>query len=471
MSIRLRLTLLYSLILALTLVAFCVIIYVTQAQASLNSSKKTLAVGAEYLIEGPLTHRPIGKMFKLPTPAKLGTFLQIRTLDGDVLNQSPQLDESLVLPLSETALQAARRGETWVEITPVDSERLLIHNQPFTAEDGTPLILQMAGSLAAQDQNLNTLGQILSIGSIVAVIVAFGGGWLLAGVTLRPINRLRQTAQTIGTEQDFNRRVDHTGPNDEIGQLATTFNDMLAQLQAAYVQVEETLQAQRRLVADASHELRTPLTTLRGNIGLLQRQPPINKEDRTDILADMVDETERLMRLVNDLLVLARADAGRPLPQEPVALKPLLDDVYQQIKLLAPHRTIHYQPAANITVVGNNDALKQVLLILLDNAFKHTPPEAGVSLTTALNNGHVAIEVADTGPGISPAHLPHIFDRFYRGDEARSGPGAGLGLAIASELTQAQNGTLTVQSQPGQGTTFTLTFPANLEAPKGLRDL
>jgi len=461
MSIRLRLTLLYSLILALTLVAFSLIIYVTQAQASLNSSKKTLAVGAEYLIEGPLTHRPIGKMFKLPTPAKLGTFLQIRTLDGDVLNQSPQLDESLVLPLSEEALQAARRGETWVEITPVDSERLLIHNQPFTAEDGTPLILQMAGSLAGQDQNLNTLGQILSIGSLAAVIVAFGGGWLLAGLTLRPINRLRQTAQTIGTEQDFNRRVDHTGPNDEIGQLATTFNDMLAQLQAAYMQVEETLQAQRRLVADASHELRTPLTTLRGNIGLLQRQPPISGEDRTDILADMVDETERLMRLVNDLLVLARADAGRPLLQEPVALKPLLDDVYQQIKLLAPHRTIRYQPAANTTVVGNNDALKQVLLILLDNAFKHTPPEASVTLTTAVNNGHVTIKVADDGPGISPAHLPHIFDRFYRGDEARSGPGAGLGLAIANELTQAQQGTLTVQSQPGQGTTFILTLPSH----------
>ncbi|MCK6627304.1 MAG: HAMP domain-containing histidine kinase [Anaerolineae bacterium] len=461
MSIRLRLTLLYSLILALTLVAFSLIIYVTQAQASLNSSKKTLAVGAEYLIEGPLTHRPIGKMFKLPTPAKLGTFLQIRTLDGDVLNQSPPLDESLVLPLSEEALQAARRGETWVEITPVDSERLLIHNQPFTAEDGTPLILQLAGSLAGQDQNLNTLGQILSMGSIAAVIVAFGGGWLLAGLTLRPINRLRQTAQTIGTEQDFNRRVDHTGPNDEIGQLATTFNDMLAQLQAAYMQVEETLQAQRRLVADASHELRTPLTTLRGNIGLLQRQPPVSGEDRADILADMVDETERLMRLVNDLLVLARADAGRPLRQEPVALKPLLDDVYQQVKLLAPHRTICYQPAANITVVGNNDALKQVLLILLDNAFKHTPPEASVTLTTAVNNGHVTIKVADDGPGISPAHLPHIFDRFYRGDEARSGPGAGLGLAIANELTQAQQGTLTVQSQPGQGTTFILTLPSH----------
>jgi signal transduction histidine kinase len=299
----------------------------------------------------------------------------------------------------------------------------------------------------------------LLIGSSGAVIAAFGIGWLLAGFTLRPINRLRLTAQTIGAERDFNRRVDHSGPNDEIGQLVTTFNNMLAELQAAYVQVEETLQAQRRFVADASHELRTPLTTLRGNIGLLQREPPISGEDRTDVLTDMVEETERLMRLVNELLVLARADAGRPLEQEPVRLKPLVEDVYQQVKLLAPQRSIICRSEADVSVLGNGDALKQVLLVLLDNALNHTPPEAVITLATAPNNGQIEIWVSDNGPGIAPAHLPHIFDRFYRGDAARSSPGTGLGLAIADELTQAQHGTITVQSQVGQGSVFTLSFP------------
>jgi signal transduction histidine kinase len=458
MSIRLRLTLLYSLILTLTLITFSGVIYVTQAQTILKDAKEALTSQARFLIEGPLTHRPLDKVLKFTSP-KIGTFVQIRNPGGDVLGRSPNLGDSLVLPLSEAGLEAVRRGETWVEIETIETERLLIHNQPFSSTDENRLILQVASSLANQDQNLNTLGQILIVGSSVAVVATFGLGWLLASLTLRPINRLRYTAQAIGAERDFGRRVDYAGPNDEIGQLVTTFNNMLAELQAAYLQVEETLQAQRRFVADASHELRTPLTTLRGNIGLLQRKPPISPADRADVLADMVDETERLVRLVSELLVLARVDAGRPLPQEPVHLKPLLQDVYQQVKLLAPQRSIICRSEGEITVHGNSDALKQILLALLENAVKHTPPETAITLAAAAHNRHVTIQVSDDGPGIAPLHLPHIFDRFYRGDTARTNPGTGLGLAIANELAQAQNGTITVQSQPGQGSTFTLTFP------------
>jgi signal transduction histidine kinase len=459
MSIRLRLTLLYSLILALTLIGFSLVIYLTQARATLTDTKEALAGQAAYLIEGPLTHRPLDKVLK-PASPKMGIFTQICDLGGEVLERSPNLGDSLRLPLSPDGLAAARRGQTWLEVGAIETERLLVHTQPFYyGPDNQALILQIAASLTDQDQNLETLGQILIVGSSIAVIAAFGVGWLLAGLSLRPINRLRQTAQAIGAERDFGRRVDYTGPNDEIGQLVTTFNDMLAQLQTGYLQVEETLQAQRRFVADASHELRTPLTTLRGNIGLLQRQPPISAEDRADILADMGDETERLTRLVNNLLRLARADAGRPLRQEPVPLKPLLQDVCQQVKLLAPQRSIVCRTDLEVTVCGDGDALRQVLLVLLDNALKHTPNQATITIATACYDGHGAIEISDTGPGIAPAHLPRIFDRFYRGDTARSSPGAGLGLAIAHELTQAQNGAISVNSQVGRGSTFTLTFP------------
>lgn len=462
MSIRLRLTLLYSGILALTLVTFSLILYVTQARTILHESKKALAKRADFYINGPLAHRSLDKL-PPPPPSRFGSFFQIRALDGELLERSPNLGDSLILPLSQEGLQALQQGETWVEIKTIETERILIHNQLFTPEgDSAPLILQAATSLADQDRDLNSLGQILLIGSSLAIFGAFGIGWLTAGVTLRPINRLRQTAQAIGAERDFGRRVDYSGPNDEIGQLVTTFNNMLVELQSAYVQVEETLQAQRRFVADASHELRTPLTTLRGNIGLLQRDPPISAEDKADVLADMVDETERLMRLVNDLLVLARADAGRLLHEEPVALKPLLEDVCHQVKLLAPHRTIINQSTLETTIFADVDALRQVLLVLFDNALNHTPSETAITLNTSLNNGHVSIQVSDNGPGITPEHLPHIFDRFYRGDTARSSPGAGLGLAIASELVQAQRGTVTVDSQVGQGCTFTLTFPASI---------
>ncbi len=456
MSIRLRLTLLYSLILALTLIVFSVTLYVTQARTTLNDTKAALARRADYLIDGPLSHWAWEKALR-PDQSRMGAFTQIRDREGAVLGRSPNLGESLELPLTLTCLQAARQGETRVEIFEMDTERLLVHTQPFLSPEG-PFILQVAASLADQDQNLQTLGRILISGSSIAVFAAFGIGWLLAGWTLRPINRLRQTAQAIGNERDFDRRVSYRGPNDEIGQLVTTFNSMLAELQAAYVQVEETLHTQRRFVADASHELRTPLTTLRGNLGLLQRQPPINEEDRADVLDDMVAESERLMRLVNDLLTLARADAGRPLRQEAVPIWPLIEDVCQQVRLLAPERQIICRSNAVGTVTGDGEALRQVLLVLLDNALKHTPGEATITLTTSRDNGQVTIEVSDNGPGIKPEHLPHLFDRFYRGDTARSSPGAGLGLAIAAELAQAQGGSLTVNSQVGHGSTFTLTF-------------
>lgn len=459
MSIRMRLTLLYSSILALTLIISGGLLYLTQARTTLHEAKKELSQRAAYQITRPPPPNRDSDRGPRSSSSRIGTVSQVRSLDGAVLDSSPNIDATVKLPLSDETLQAVQQGDTEIEIDMLGTQRLLIYNQPFMDADGQALIMQVAISLDHRDQNLATLGRILMIGGSAAVLVAFGIGWLLAGLALRPIDRLRQTAQAIGAERDFGQRVDHAGPNDEIGKLVTTFNNMLAELQTAFLQVEETLKTQRRFVADASHELRTPLTTLRGNIGLLQRTPPISSEDQSDVLDDMVDETERLMRLVNELLILARADAGRPLHQEPVQMKPLLEDVYHQVKLLAPQRTINFQIKDEVTVIGDNDALKQVLLVLLDNALKHTPPETTITLGTAQDNGQVAIKVSDDGPGIAPEHLTNIFNRFYRGDAARTSPGTGLGLAIASELTQAQHGTITVESEIGRGSTFTLTFP------------
>ena len=184
------------------------------------------------------------------------------------------------------------------------------------------------------------------IGCSLAILAAFAVGWGLAGTVLRPIHRITLTAQAIGAEHDFGRRVQHTGPTDEVGQLAITFNTMLAELESAYRQLEQSLDSQRRFVADASHELRTPLTTVRGNIELLRREPPIDAKERADVLADTKDEVDRLIRLVHQLLVLARADAGQALQREPLPIKPLLEDVCRQARLLAPQRTIRCRAAA-----------------------------------------------------------------------------------------------------------------------------
>ncbi len=338
MSVRLRLTVLYSLILALTLVVFSAVLYITVSRVTFNILADTLTDEAKRLAAPDrfqLDH--IGypaKKFAAPE-----TYVQTRDLSGRIGDRTANLGD-VSLPLPDDGLEACQHGRSWLEIVPTDSGRLLVYSLPVSVHGGIAGIIQVARSMNEHDQSLGTLRSTLTIGSGVAIVIAFGIGWLLAGVALRPINRVTQTAEAIGVERDFGRRVVHIGPNDEIGRLATTFNVMLTELQAAYRQAEQSLQAQRRLVADASHELRTPLTTIRGNLGLLQRTPPISVEDRDDVLADMVEECERLMRLVNDLLMLARADAGRPLRIDSVALKPLIEEVCRQAQRLDSGRPI-----------------------------------------------------------------------------------------------------------------------------------
>jgi len=202
---------------------------------------------------------------------------------------------------------------------------------------------------------------------------------------------------------------------------------------------------------------------VRGNIELLRREPPLDAQERAEVLADTKDEVDRLIRLVHQLLVLARADAGQVLRCEPLSIKPLLEDVCRQIELIAPHRVIQCDPFHDVLVLGDRDALKQVFLILLDNALLHTPAGTTVEMTRAAADGRVVISVRDTGPGIPPDVLPHIFERFYRSQVSRSGTSTGLGLSIAKELIEAQDGTITVESTIGEGSVFTVTLPQAVE--------
>jgi len=477
MSIRLRLTLLYSAILALTLIAFSTLLYVTQAHATYNSIRSDLQRQADRFTrsnelfpgvggpppapgEGPPGGPP---EVSLPSGTLPGRWSQTRSITGTVIARSLDLS-STSLPLSDEGLRIVQSGSGWFETAQVEEQPLLIHSRRYTTPNGVVQIVQIAFPIAQAQQSLNTLRLILVAGSSLAIIVAFAAGWVLAGTALRPIHRITQTAGAIGAEHNFGRRVDHEGPVDEVGQLAVTFNDMLAELEAAYRQLEDAFESQQRFVADASHELRTPLTTVRGNIELLRRDPPVDPAERKEILADTSDEVDRLIRLVNQLLLLARADAGQKLRHEPLAVKPLLEDVCRQAKLLAPDSTIACDPPSGLTVQGDRDALKQVLLILIDNACTHAPPGAVIEVSARPAGENAAISVRDSGPGIAPDVLPHIFERFYRGEVSRSGPGAGLGLAIARDLVEAQDGTIQVESQVGQGSVFTVFLPATTGA-------
>lgn len=468
MSIRLRLTLLYSIILAVTLTGFSIASYVTVAGDGLNRLVDTLESKAQRIVSDEQFDlndvEPLANQFAGPE-----IYVQTRDAADTVVDRSANLGDN-VLPLDSAARADVESGASWVETAFVAGERRLIYNQPVL-EDGSPVaLLQISNSLTDRDRSLSNLARVLLIGNVLVIMAAFGTGWLLAGIGLRPISRLAQAVSAIGQTRDFARRVNDAAANGEIGQLATTFNQMLAELEDAHRQTEQALQAQRRFVADASHELRTPLTTVRGNLELLRREPPISQEDRYEVLLDLVEETDRLIRLVNDLLLLARADVQPPQWQEPVQLRPLLDNVARQMKQLAPERAIQFEPrsangrAANITVLGNEDALKQLLLILLDNAVKHTPPTAKIFLETAVSSSHVTICIEDTGPGIPPDELPRIFDRFYVVDTARTQNSTGLGLSIAKTLVESQNGRISVESSPNQGTTFKVTFQCQKES-------
>ncbi|MEJ7652223.1 MAG: HAMP domain-containing sensor histidine kinase [Chloroflexia bacterium] len=196
----------------------------------------------------------------------------------------------------------------------------------------------------------------------------------------------------------------------------------------------------------------------------MQLEPPIGVEDRRAGMHDMVDESDRMIRLVNDLLMLARADAGRVPASEPVEVGPLVEDVYRQALLLAPSLVVERGASPSVSVTADRDALKQALLTLVDNAVKFTPPGGKVRLGVEAESGQASISVSDTGPGILADALPHIFERFYQADTARTGQGTGLGLAIAHTLVEAMGGAIAVESEPGRGSTFTITLPIALGA-------
>ena len=472
MSIRLRLTLLYSAILTLTLVAFGGLLYVRQYQETLEIEKQFLIDRGERFVDGrrpPPDTEPSGQPAGPEPPVQPpdvnpsgqpdsfpGGYLVRRSADGQEILDL-QTPGDVILPLSDDALEAAQNGDTWMETATVEGERVLIYTVPILVEGELTEILQMGRSLTTRDQSINALGGNLLLAGIVAIVAAFGLGWLLAGMSLRPIHRLTQTAEAIGAERDLSRRVEHSGPDDEVGRLARTFNAMLSELQAAYEQVEQALEMQRRFVADVSHELRTPLTTLNGNVELLRREPPISPEDRSEVLSDMASESKRLIRLVNDLLDLARADARRPLKNEPVPIKSLIEEVCRQARLLAPDREIACDLLPGVAVWGQADALKQVMLILLDNALKHA--DGLITVSGEVVGEQVTVSVHDSGPGIDPELLPYLFERFSRGRASGDENSTGLGLAIAKTLVEAQGGTLTIGNQPGEGCVFSVTLP------------
>lgn len=391
--------------------------------------------------------------------------VRLVTPDGAILDQRGQADIP-VLPqtlvgdggvftlIGGHATTSQQDGEGDSQHGSAGAYRIISVPVPLNGQ--TAAYLQIARSLEQTDAALGTLLALLFISTPVVVALAMVGGYWLAGRTLGPIERLRQEAAAISAHTMAQREaLGRHLPDDEVGRLARTFDDMLARLAASF-------QRQRRFTADASHEMRTPLSIIRGEVDVALEHPR-SPDFYVATLQSVQAEVERLSRLVADLLTLSRRDNDQLVLQlEPVDLSEMLDNLIAQFSESAAASTIQFNVNTPHTLVvcGDLDRLLQLFLNLLDNAVAHAPG-SHVSITATEGEGMAQIMVADTGPGIPAEHLPHIFERFYRVDPARSRArgGSGLGLAIAREIAVAHGGDIEVFSTPGAGTTFVVSLP------------
>ncbi len=465
-SLRSRLVLWNGLILAVALVAFGGAVYAILAHSLSTQIRQSLAERANQ-VNAAVEQRALSPRFRrnqnieVPPPntfASADTFVQIATVEGEVLGTSFNSGRD-DLPLDEATLDAVRSGRPLYSTRRLGRESVAVYSAPISVGGRVVGVVQVGRSLGFVEGALSNLRFFAGLGLLAALLLSVLGASMMAGRTLRPLERLIRTAESIGSSRDLSRRVEPPSSDDEVGRLAVTFNGMLSRLQSSDAQLRETLDAQRRFVADASHELRTPLTTIRGNAGMLRQVAEMTPEDRAEALAQIHGEAERMSRLVGELLTLARADGGFVLRREPVDLASLVDEVAAQARLLAGSRRVDVNVPDRLVVTGDPDALRQVALILLENAIKYTEPDDRIEVRLELRYTEACLTVTDTGVGIDAEHLPRIFDRFYRADPARSSGGTGLGLSIARWIVEQHGGRIEVETTPGKGSTFAVHLP------------
>jgi two-component system OmpR family sensor kinase len=328
--------------------------------------------------------------------------------------------------------------------------------------------LVIAYSLGDLTSTITRLEVADALAGSVAVVLLAGVGLPLIRVSLSPLRRIEATAAAIAGG-DLSQRIDHPAGNTEVGRLAEALDVMLASIEAAYVaradgeaRARRSQERMRRFVADASHELRTPLTSVRGLAEYgLQQGDAASRDELLRLMGLIAREAGRMGRLVDDLLLLARFDAGRPLDRQPVDLASIAAEAVQQARMMAPGRPIALEAAEPVIVDADAERLRQVIDNLIGNAVQHTPAGTPVTVTVISEPGTGRLTVADQGPGMTPEQASRVFERFYRTDGARTRErgGAGLGLAIAASLTAAHGGELTVDTEPGGGAAFHLRLP------------
>ena len=395
-----------------------------------------------------------------PEPfAAPGLYIQVLDRNYEVVSKTENLSDREI-PVSQQTLETNQSREARYYNGEVADSELRVYSAPVVLPTGDLFAyIQVAESREPLEQTMKQLTTILFAGTALGTLLAAGAAWMIADAALRPLRRMAATARAIGGAGDLSERIASPQTNDEVERLSETFNAMLDRLEVAF-------DSHRQFVADASHELRTPLTALRGNTDILQtmvREHRIDPALLAESLDDIASETDRMSRLVGDLLTLARADIGwSPAREEEIDLPVAASEAARIHRPLAQEHDLQAHIGDDeVLVWGNADQIRQLVLILLDNARTHTPPGSRVELRVESTEREAVITVADNGPGFGPEHRERIFDRFYRTDgaRARSSGGTGLGLAIARWITETHGGTIAADSVPGEGATFTVRLP------------
>ena len=495
LSLRTRLTLWYGLLLGLTLVGFSALVYVTLEYRLSGAMDDALHLRADQIrrvlgddvgqLVQPENIPPDGvERRPLDEFAAPGIYVQVINSRGGVVYAPSNLNGG-ELPIDRGSVIAMRQGREVLADVPVGGEtNVRVLTVPILNRGQVAGAIQVGQSLSVLESTMSAVARQLATAGALALLLATVVGWLFTRQALRPLAQVTHTARHIATTGDYQQRLPLpprplTRRADELSTLASTFNDMIARL-------EHVLESQRRLLADTSHELRNPLTVIRGNLALLRRAT-VSEATRQEAVQEAEEEAARMSRLIGDLLLLARADAGQlpTIAREPVDLGALAADVVERLQPAARARSLALAVDTNAGVVveGDRDRLRQLTANLLENAQRYTPEGGSVRVAVRIQpppapvlqrpagatrspsdpmQPQALLVVQDSGIGIAAEHLPHLFERFYRVDKARTRAdgGTGLGLAIAQYIAQAHGGRIEAASAgQGQGSTFTLYLP------------
>ncbi|MEM9007677.1 MAG: ATP-binding protein [Cyanobacteria bacterium P01_F01_bin.86] len=451
---RWRMVAWYTLLSGFTLLSFDLYLYFQFREGLMQQVDRTLKVAAiqaikniddegKFLAFNPRQDAPA--LASLMETAGVSVYLL--SVDGTIKGQFGQpLVESLAIPVA-----------TGYRTIPTDNKRWRVytHEIPVHINRSSGWI-KVSHSMDEVEAAANSLRQQMLLGTPLVLVLVGVGGFFLANRALVPINKITRTAHQVRLSGDLTQRINYQGSQDELGRFALMFDEMLESLQ-------KTFEREQQFSADVSHELRTPLTVLKGrvNVALSQHRTP---EEYEKTLKSIELEVNRLIRLSSDLLLLTQLEqSNRKWHPETVDLSDLLAAITEQMQTLADLKAVYFTSTVDpeLTVQGYPDYLICLFLNLLDNGIKHTAPEGKVILAARKHDKTIRVTVKDSGTGIAPEHLPHLFKRFYRveADRSRRTGGAGLGLAIAQEIAHLHGGSITVQSQPQKGTEFIVLLP------------